>query len=187
MTDTEIKIFVAVCPIVISVFFSVLTTVIAQKLTHKNSVKKWVLEKRAEIYLDVYAKIETVLRNRTQVFNRDYLSELSEIKPQVKLLGSKEVVDTFKAYFLYIRKMNVAFAEFCAEHDPEQNSDNFEYCIDDDGEEYAIPHITEFDLNHFNALVQEYKRTNKPNVEEVNTYIYALNTAMRNDLGSNLK
>ena len=96
MTDTEIKIFVAVVPIAISVFFSIITAFVTQKLTHKNDVKKWILEKRCALYLDIYPKIEEILTNRTIVFSNSYFNFLIEIKPKVKLLSSENTFSMFE-------------------------------------------------------------------------------------------
>lgn len=170
---------------------SILTAIITTKVTawssHKNEVKKWLLEKRTEVYLDLYEKTEIVLRNRKEVFSREYLKMLADVKPAVKLFGSKEVVDALYNYFEYIKRTSDAFEAFCRENDPERNDDNYEYGIDEYGEEYEIPHFTEFDIKRFDDQVREYKKTYKPDIDEVRKYINSLNKAMRKDLGSDWK
>ena len=55
----------------LTALLSVLTAIITTKVTawssHKNEVKKWLLEKRAEIYFSFYDQVELALKERKKV------------------------------------------------------------------------------------------------------------------------
>ena len=187
MTETQITIFVAVVPIVISVFFSIITAFVTQKLTHKNDVKKWILEKRCALYLKIYPRIEEILHNRTIVFSDSYFKYLVEIKPEVKLISSKDTFEAFEQYFLFILKNNREYHKFCLNNDPRNDPKHFWIDTDPNGEEYEADDITEQDLQYFGAQEKNYISDNTPDADTVKSYIEGLYSSMRVDLGSNLK
>lgn len=169
---------------------SVLTAIITTKVTawssHKNEVKKWLLEKRAEIYFSFYDQVELALKERNKVFEQEYLDSLIALKPQMKLLSSIETFATFRSYYEFVQATVNEYKKFCAENDPRGDSSRFYQVTSDNGEEYEECNITQWDIDHFEWQEEKYKQDNLPDNTKINSYIEPLYQAMRNDLGSNI-
>lgn len=169
---------------------SVLTAIITTKVTawssHKNEVKKWLLEKRAEIYFSFYNQVELVLEERNKVFEQDYLDSLVSVKPQMKLMSSKNTFKAFRSYYEFIQATVNKYKKFCAENDPTGDTSRFYQIILDNGEEYEGCNITQGDIDQFERQKEKYKQDNLPDNNQMNAFIEPLYLAMRNDLGSNI-
>ena len=81
----------------LSFLTAIITTKVTSWLNHRNEVKKWLLEKRAELYFSFYDQIENVLRKPVLVFEKEYFEFLIRIKPQIKLLASPKTFKAFRA------------------------------------------------------------------------------------------
>ena len=174
----------------LSTGLSILTAIITAKVTswisHRNEVKKWLLEKRAELYFSFYDQIENVLRNPVLIFEREYFDFLICIKPQIKLLASPKTFEAFKNYYEFVRSQAHSFKRFCDVNDPQNDLTRFETYMDENGEEFEVIHIDEEDIKQFEKLQEQYRQEQKPNGYEINTYIENLYQSMREDLGSNI-
>lgn len=169
---------------------SVLTAIITTKVTawssHKNEVKKWLLEKRAEIYFSFYDQVELALKERRKVFEQEYLDSLIALKPQMKLMSSKKTFKAFRSYYEFIQVTVNAYDRFCIESDPMRDSSRFYQDTLEDGTEYKGSNITQWDIDCFEQQEEKYKQDNLPDNTKMNSYIEPLYQAMRNDLGSNI-
>lgn len=174
----------------LTALLSVLTAIITTKVTawssHKNEVKKWLLEKRAEIYFSFYNQVELALKERKKVFEQEYLDSLIALKPQMKLMSSKKTFKAFRSYYEFIQVTVNAYNSFCTENDPMCDSSRFYQDTLKDGTEYEGSNITPSDIEYFEWQEKKYKQDNLPDNTKMNTYIEPLYQAMRNDLGSNI-
>lgn len=174
---------------ILTALLSILTAIITTKVTawnrHKNEVKRWLLEKRAETYFSFYSQVELVLQNREKIYDKAYLNSLSVLKPQMKLLSSKKTFKAFQAYYEFIRATVIDYKNFCAENDPCFDPSRIEEIELENGEKYDEPHIYSSDIEIFEWEAEKYKQDNLPDANIINAYIEPLYQAMRNDLGSN--
>mgnify|MGYP000817359238 FL=1 len=83
----------------ISVVSSIITALITLSRTHRNEVKKLVLEKRSALYFEFYDVAEMLLHNNNKVYDSEYIKVLLQFKPKMKLLSSKDTVEAFKSFF----------------------------------------------------------------------------------------
>lgn len=168
---------------------SVLTAIITTKVTawssHKNTVRKWLLEKRAEIYFSFYERVELVLKEREKVFEQEYLDSLIVLKPQMKLLSSQNTFKAFRAYYEFVQTTSNKYKRFCIENDPQNDPSKVYQVTLDNGEQYEDYNITQRDIDQFEWQTEKYKRDNLPDNNTINSYIEPLYQAMRSDLGSN--
>ncbi len=177
---------VVVLTTVLTLLSLVVTAKITTKISYNNDVRKEIREKRAELYLSFYDDVESILKDKTLVFNREYLDILVSTKPQIKLLSSKATFQAYYEYYEYIRKEIHLFEQFCNENDPLNDSSRYEYCMDEKGNEQEIVHVSEWEIHDFEKLQEKYKRENKPDNKTISAYLEKLYQAMREDLGSNL-
>lgn len=152
---------------------SVLTAIITTKVTawssHRNEVKKWLLEKRSKIYLSFYNQVELALKDRKKVFEQEYLESLIALKPQMKLLSSKRTFKRFHIYLDFIQSKISEFESFCYENAPECDK----------------TYISQIEIDLLEWEEETYKQNNSPSIDTMNFYIEPLYQAMRKDLGSN--
>ena len=83
----------------ISIVSSIITALITLSLTHRNEVKKLVLEKRSTLYFEFYDVAEMLLHNNNKVYDSEYIKALLQFKPKMKLLSSKKTVKAFRRLF----------------------------------------------------------------------------------------
>lgn len=173
---------------IISALIALGTTLVTLHFTHKNDVKKWVLEKRAEIYFEYYDQLEEVLIDKNTVFSEKYRDSLSDMKPQMKLIASKETFNRFKEYYEFVCGIVREYDTYSDECDPEQDPSMYEEIVDDNEKLDEISHITELDLELFWSKMEKYREDKiKKDGPEIEQKIEKLYQAMRDDLGSNLK
>lgn len=180
----------AVQTAVLTTFLSILTAIATTKVTawinHKNEVKKWLLEKRAEIYCSFYNQVEIALKERKKVFDPEYLDSLIALKPQMKLMSSKKTFKAFRSYYEFIQATLEEYEKFCEKNDPMIDPKNLQQAVSDCGEEYENCNVTQWDIERFEYEEENYKQANLPDNNKMNSYIEPLYKAMRNDLGSNI-
>lgn len=170
----------------LSVLTAIITTKVTARSSHKNEVKKWLLEKRAEIYFSFYDQVELALKERQKVFEQEYLDSLISVKPQMKLMSSKKTFKAFRSYYEFIQATVNEYKQFCTENDPMGDSSSFYQVTLDNGEEFEGCNITQWDIDRFEWQEEKYKQDNLPDNNQMNTYIEPLYLAMRKDLGSNI-
>ncbi len=170
----------------LSVLTAIITTRVTAWSSHKNEVKKWLLEKRTQIYFSFYDQVELALKERKKVFEQEYLDSLISLKPQMKLMSSKRTFKVFHSYYEFIQDNVSAYKKFCADNDPRCDSSRFCQIISDDGKEYEVYDITQWDIDHFEWQEEKYKQDNLPDNNKMNSYIEPLYQAMRKDLGSDI-
>lgn len=174
----------------LTALLSVLTAIITTKVTawssHKNEIKKWILEKRAEIYFSFYDQVELALMDRENVFKQSYLDSLAEWKPKIKLISSKKTFEAFRSYYEFIRNIVFDYKNFCFQNDPEAKPNNFHRIISENGDESYDCDIIDDDIEIFKRLEKQYKLNHRPDSNTMNLYIEPLYQSMRRDLGSNV-
>lgn len=172
---------------VVTIVTSIVTALITMSITHRNEVRKLVLEKRAELYFEFYDEAEHLLHDRFKIYDSNYIGVLLKFKPKMKLLSSAKTVEAFKAFYELIAKHFDEYRSFCNQNDPRNNPDFLEIEIGEDGVEYEICHATDMDISYFESDVEKFKRENIPSIDTIRQHITALYTEMRKDLGSNIK
>ena len=172
---------------VVTIVTSIVTALITLSITHRNEVRKLVLEKRAELYFEFYDEAEHLLHDRFKIYDSNYIGVLLKFKPKMKLLSSAKTVEAFKAFYELIAKHFDEYRSYCNQNDPRNNPDFLEIGIDEDGVEYEICHATNMDISYFESDVEKFKRENIPSIDTIRQHITALYTEMRKDLGSNIK
>lgn len=172
---------------VVTIVTSIVTALITLSITHRNEVRKLVLEKRAELYFELYDEAEHLLHDRFKIYDSNYIGVLLKFKPKMKLLSSAKTVEAFKAFYELIAKHFDEYRSYCNQNDPRNNPDFLEIGIDEDGVEYEICHATDMDISYFESDVEKFKRENIPSIDTIRQHITALYTEMRKDLGSNIK
>lgn len=172
---------------VVTIVTSIVTALITLSITHRNEVRKLVLEKRAELYFEFYDEAEHLLHDRFKIYDSNYIGVLLKFKPKMKLLSSTKTVEAFKAFYELIAKHFDEYRSYCNQNDPRNNPDFLEIGIDEDGVEYEICHATDMDISYFESDVEKFKRENIPSIDTIRQHITALYTEMRKDLGSNIK
>lgn len=174
----------------LTALLSVLTAIITTKVTawssHKNEVKRWLLDKRAEIYFSFYNQVELALIDRQNVFKQSYLNSLIDWKPKMKLISSKKTFEAFRLYYEFIRNTVVEYRQFCTQNNPEANPDNLHRIILENDEESYDCDITDGDMELFEWQERQYKLEHLPDSDTLISYIEPLYQSMRRDLGSNI-
>lgn len=170
---------------IISALIALGTTLATLHFTHKNDVKKWVLEKRAEIYFEYYDQVEEVLINKNTIFDTDYRDSLSKMKPQMKLIASDDTFKAFKEYYEFVCDTVRDYEKYRDTNDPEKDLSWLEENIDDNGERQGQMYKN---MEIFEFKMDEYKEKKLQDIDsEIDQKIETLYQAMRDDLGSNLK
>ena len=172
---------------VITIITSIITALITLSITHKNEVKKLILEKRAELYFEFYDEAEKLLHDRFKIYDKNYIRVLLKFKPKMKLLSSNKTVEAFKSFYEFVTKNYDDYRSFCEKNDPRENPDFLETQFDEDGVEYTICYATEMDISYFESSVEDFKKEKVPSYESVSQHLSTLYLEMRKDLGSNLK
>ena len=178
MESWEIVLLTAGCSLVASIVTAIITSLIH----YRQDSKKWIRDKRAEVYPEIYAIVEETLNDRAKVFEREYFERLIQIKSKVKLLSSETTFEAFKEYYGFIRSINYDFKKFNKENDPVQVITE---CTPN-GEEFEEPYASDLELAIFEKKIKQYQKDNRPDSDTMNSYIEPLYQSMRNDLGSDL-
>ena len=171
----------------ISIVSSIITALITLTITHKNEVKKLVLEKRAELYFEFYNEVELLLHDNFKIYDSNYIKVLLQYKSKMKLLSSENTMKAFRDVFELVTLKHKEYRAFCNNNDPRNNPDFLEREFDEDGVEFEICHATELDILCFESDAEKFKVDNIPSKEEISKQITALYKEMREDLGSNIK
>ena len=157
MEEWQIVLLTGGISIVSSIVSSIITALITHFCTHRNEVKKLVLEERSALYFEFYDVAEKLLHNNNKIYDSEYIQTLLQFKPKMKLLSSKNTVETFKAFFELVTKKYEAYRAYCTENDPRNNPDFLEKEFDEDGIEFEICHATELDILSFESDAEKFK------------------------------
>ena len=171
----------------VSVVSSIVTALIANSHTHKNDVKKLVMENRSSLYFELYDVVEQLLYKSYRIYDAEYINELLKLKPKMKLLASKGTVGKFKDFFEFVVQKYDEYNAFRDENDPRVSPKYFHTYIDENGIEQEEWHGTEFEISSYESDAEAFRTKNLPAKEEFSNHITALYEQMREDLGSNLK
>lgn len=182
MTEWQIVLLTSL----VSVVASILTTKVTSWFGHQNDVKRWILERRAELYFTFYEHVELLLRDPGQAFDDSYFSEVQKYKPKMKLLSSKKTFNSFKSYFEFLRDQNHKIKQFHRENDPSWDLERYHTEYDENGDEQEVPDFSHFEIKEFERSLELFKQNNRPHSETICQLIEPLYQAMRDDLGSNL-
>lgn len=172
---------------VVTVVTSIVTALITLSITHRNEVKKLVLEKREELYFEFYEEVEQLLQDNQKVYDASYIDILLKFKPKMKLLSSVKTVAAFKSLFEFVTRYRQEYVYFCDKNDPREDPQHIVTEFNEDGVEYEFCAATDMEIAIFEEYAEKYMKENAPSVDTINHYITALYTEMRNDLGSNMK
>lgn len=171
----------------VSVLSSIITAMISLTITHKNDVKKVLLENRTNLYFEVYSALEPFLHNPKRVFNQDYVNKVVEYKPKIKLLSSKKTFESYRCIYEVIMHKFIEFRDFYRENDPHTKPENIEIVCDSEGIEEEIYHGSNFEEVYFEKDIELFKKENAPSTEIISECLFNLCTNMRKDLGSDIK
>ena len=175
--------------ILISGVISCLTALLTVNFTYRSNSKRWIQEKRSELYLTLYEKMELVLANKEKIFDAAYLEELEKFKPQMHLFSSSRTLAAFMNCYDFINAEVSNYKDFYSKYDPNGDPDKSDFYYDEESqEEIEVPHsATSQELRRFSQSVREYKsdRINDAK-KKLNPNIETLYSAMQKDLGGNL-
>lgn len=170
----------------LSILSAIITALISLALTHRNDVKKLILEKRASLYFDIYSELEKILNNPLKVFDEDYIVFLLSNKPKIKLLASTKTIEAFKSFFEFITQKYKEYKSFCYENDPRINRKFYRTFLNEEGEEDEEWLGTNFDITCFEQDEKKFLAENVPSSETISKHITVIYEEMRKDLGSNI-
>ena len=170
----------------VTVLSSIITAFITLSLTHKNEVKKFVLEKRAELYSELYSFIEILLFDELKIYDCDYIEDLLRFKPKMKFIASVETIKEFRLLYELIIAYYDKYRDFSIQNSPYNNPGAIKIMNYND-EEYEIDNVTAIDMSNHKDNIERFKMDNLPDKEIISASITALYTNMRNDLGSNIE
>jgi hypothetical protein len=170
----------------VSIVSSIVTALITNSHTHRNEVKKLILEKRAALYFEFYDIAEQLLHQNYKVYDDAYISEILKFKPRMKLLSSKKTIERFKDFFELVVQKYEAFQSYRAENDPRISPKFFHTYVDENGVEQEEWHGSEFEIADYESHAEVFKTKNIPTKDELSKCIKDLYEQMREDLGSNI-
>ena len=161
MQELELLLLTAVTSLIVLV----VTSVITLKITQRNDVKKHILEKRTEFYLDVFPLIDLIINEYNSVFDFEYMENFIDTKSEMKLLASDKTFEQYEKLFRYM-------------------TDNYnKYCV-----YYNLKEAdTSINSKKFEELMHEYMDKNPLNRDYLQELVLNLYQEMRKDLGSNIK
>lgn len=166
--------------IIIGVNF-IITAVISwttAKIAFRSDIKKYLHSKREKIYFELYSELDKILQDRSMIYNEEITNKIINIKPALKLIASKDIILSYIKIHDMIKTFQKDLEDFKSENDPERE---IEY--DDDGIQYQPPNL-EFELEHYFFKLEQYKRDNLPNQNDIQNIVNEITNNMRNDLGS---
>lgn len=171
--------------IIISILQTLITVTATGVVTYtqiKNSKKIKITEQQRQVYLKCIFKADKAISNPSLVFNNKYYNDLLRLKAEIKLFGSKNVVDKYRNFleFVYncLRKYNNLL-----EDDPRCSPKYMQVITNDKtGDVDEIGMITETDIQLFKDKIETYKKSHIPKSETIQKYINELLKTMRNDL-----
>ncbi len=150
----------------ISLVVSIVTSVITLKVTRNNDVKKHILEKRTEFYLDVFPLIDLIINEYDFVFDFDYMKEFIDSKSTMKLLASKKTHKEYNKLFQYLIH---SYNQYCEFYNQYEDSDK------------------RISKKEFEEKNNEYIKEHQLDRDYLDILVSNLYQEMRNDLGSNMK
>lgn len=172
---------------IISIASSIITAIITLRITHKNDVKRLVLENRTVLYFELYSAIEPLLHDNSKVFDSNYIDILVKYKPKMKLLSSSKTFEAFKVFYNIVTEKFNEFRKYCHENDPRTKPEFCQTVCDEEGKEYEICHASDLEIYYFECDVEKFKNNNTLSTEIISNKLTELYKNMRNDLGSNIK
>ena len=149
----------------VSLVVSIITSVITLKVTQKNEVKKHILEKRTEFYLDVFPLIDLIINEYNLVFDFDYMDEFIDTKSKMKLLASTKTYGEYTQLFEYLIKN---YNKYCDYYNSKEKDKSI-------------------NSKRFNDLMNQYIEKHQLDRDYLQDLVSNLYQEMRNDLGSNMK
>lgn len=174
----------------LTAFVSILTAIITTKVTawnsHRNEVKKWILDKRADVYFTFYNQAEVILKTKEKIFEQEYLDSLVSLKAKMNLVSSKKTFKAFHAYYEFIEATVYDYEKFCEQNDPLKVESRCHICLSEEGNFINYLDVMQSEIDSFDQKVKQYKNDNLPDDKLINEYIETLYKTMRNDFGSNI-
>lgn len=143
-----------------------MTSVITLKVTQNNNVKKHILEKRTEFYLEVFPLIDLIINEYNFVFDFDYMEKFIDSKSTMKLLASRRTHEEYSKLFNYLIDN---YNQYCEFYNQYENSDK------------------KISKKEFEDKINEYIEEHQLDRDCLDTLVSNLYQEMRNDLGSNMK
>lgn len=79
--------------VLIGAIISIIVAYFTSKITYNAEVNKLLHEKRQEVYINLFIKLDELCRNRFLMYDDKYISEIRLLKPSVLLFSSREMID----------------------------------------------------------------------------------------------
>ncbi len=172
---------------IISILTAVITTKVTAWSSHKNEVRKWLLEKRTEVYFEFYEQAEILLQDTEILFDLEYYETLCKYKPKMKLLASCKTFIAFENYCGFVFEQKLDYDRFIEKNDPLNDMDRYHIVYNNStGKCDEFLDISQFEIDNFKDSDRIYKQNNAPDIASVNKYLVPLYQAMRKDLGSDI-
>lgn len=168
-----------------SLAFPILVAFATTKITYRKEARKSILEKRVPLYSDIQNRVESLMYDRTQIFDKKYRNSVLKYKPQVELFASQKAKCAYWDFYQLVEDYCNRYQTFCEENDPRRDKANYETVIDESGEEHETTWVTSMDIEYYTCKEDNYKKNNCPDDELLKQKVDALYTAMRKDLGTN--
>ena len=165
---------------------SFITALVTLAVTHRNEVKKLVMENRAKLYFDFCDKVEKILNNRFIIYDKEYIDILLTYKSKLKLLSSENTLTAFKDLYEFVMGHYSAYIHYYNSTNPYNNP---KYChieCDAEGVEHEEYNVPDFEISFFENDVEKFKKEHLPSYEDVSKYIMKLYDEMRKDLGNTI-
>jgi hypothetical protein len=161
-------------PMVISIIGIILTYFAAMSKV-KSEIHKAVNDDRRKIYIEAYKMLNQAVIDPKIVFEDKYYEELLLFIPDIYFIGSNDVVCNYKKYGNYVRDIVNSYKTFESENDIHE--------FEEDEEGNQIPKFTIYDEEAYERKLQEYKKKNHPDYDELKGNINNIVQSMRRDIG----
>ncbi len=162
-----------IVPAIISVVGFIVTYFMMKK-EFRNTIDVSLHNDRKELYIEAYECMIDILQNDSKVFSNDYMNCLTHVWIKISIIANKKVYDEFKNFYQCIRNINDQYNTFCTENYWEK------YDIDENGNKIQL--FTQFDIDRYEWLVENYKKEKKPSKEILHNIIKAILKEMKEDL-----
>ena len=177
MSEFQVECILTIIGFVVSIFI--------MKKEFKNSLKDKNDTERIKLYSDWYCALNQLESNDNIIYSKNFISKVEQMKAEVYLFATSNVIKKFDEIFKYINEIYNDFSKYYLDNDPENDKCNYIYDIDSSGSEYSIYSPTQNVIEDFENKIEIYKDEHKCDKEKINKLLLNLLNEMRKDLGNN--
>lgn len=159
---------------IVSLFTSIVTSRITLTVTHKNEIRKHILEERTKFYFEIFPVIDILINAPGKVFDYSYMEKFISYKARMKLLASKKVFMKYQKLFDYV----IQLFNF---YDIYEGYNSSEPCSFDED------NFSKLDKEDLKLTEAAFQQKYLPDRSKIDVLTQELYEAMRSDLGSNMK